>query len=295
MTDEAALLAAIAAHPAEDTPRLAYADWLDEHGDAAARVRAELIRVQCEAHNLERRPPADLTPHVPLYRRQHDILEDHRRDLLGSLADETSHLETVFERGFLAELTLEADVFLRHADTIAGYKPLPELTILGVGPHLGGLAARPHHAALIAVCRMASDRNPVPFTLTPSEVRTIFAEDWPWHRLRALGLEGCDIGDDGLAELAHAVPARLPALTELDVSVNEISDDGVQLLVSSPLWPRLKRLVLGVNPISDVGAVTLANAAATSRLENLNLRFIGFGLDAVRELSRAYGGRADVF
>jgi uncharacterized protein (TIGR02996 family) len=44
MSDEAALLSAIIAHPDEDTPRLAYADWLTEHGDPD---RAEFIRVQC--------------------------------------------------------------------------------------------------------------------------------------------------------------------------------------------------------------------------------------------------------
>ena len=43
MSDEVALLAAIRAHPDEDTPRLAYADWLDEHGNAD---RAEFIRAQ---------------------------------------------------------------------------------------------------------------------------------------------------------------------------------------------------------------------------------------------------------
>jgi uncharacterized protein (TIGR02996 family) len=49
MTDEAALLAAIVAHPDEDTPRLAYADWLDEHNDPdrAEADRAEFIRAQC--------------------------------------------------------------------------------------------------------------------------------------------------------------------------------------------------------------------------------------------------------
>ena len=40
----AALEAAIVAHADEDTPRLAYADWLDEHGDPD---RAAFIRVQC--------------------------------------------------------------------------------------------------------------------------------------------------------------------------------------------------------------------------------------------------------
>jgi uncharacterized protein (TIGR02996 family) len=44
MNDEQALLAAIVAHPGEDTPRLAYADWLDEH---EAPLQADFIRTQC--------------------------------------------------------------------------------------------------------------------------------------------------------------------------------------------------------------------------------------------------------
>src|SRR5262245_51579788 len=42
--DAVALYQAILAHPDDDTPRLVYADWLDEHGD---HDRAEFIRVQC--------------------------------------------------------------------------------------------------------------------------------------------------------------------------------------------------------------------------------------------------------
>jgi uncharacterized protein (TIGR02996 family) len=44
MSDRAALLAAICAHPDEDTPRLMYADWLDENGAAkrAAYIRAKV-------------------------------------------------------------------------------------------------------------------------------------------------------------------------------------------------------------------------------------------------------------
>ncbi len=54
MNDEAALLAAITAHADEDTPRLAYADWLDENQPdgkpspvSGPSARAEYIRVQC--------------------------------------------------------------------------------------------------------------------------------------------------------------------------------------------------------------------------------------------------------
>ena len=45
MSDENALTAAIIAHPEEDTPRLALADWLDEHGNPD---RANFIRAQCQ-------------------------------------------------------------------------------------------------------------------------------------------------------------------------------------------------------------------------------------------------------
>ena len=43
-TEEAALLAAIASNPEDDTPRLVYADWSDENGKKVDRDRAELIR-----------------------------------------------------------------------------------------------------------------------------------------------------------------------------------------------------------------------------------------------------------
>jgi uncharacterized protein (TIGR02996 family) len=43
MSDEQALLAAIRAHPDDDAPRLIYADWLEERGDA----RGEFLRAEC--------------------------------------------------------------------------------------------------------------------------------------------------------------------------------------------------------------------------------------------------------
>jgi uncharacterized protein (TIGR02996 family) len=46
--DRRALMAAILAHPDEDTPRLALADWLQEHGDKHDQARAEFIRLQCQ-------------------------------------------------------------------------------------------------------------------------------------------------------------------------------------------------------------------------------------------------------
>lgn len=49
-----AFLARIIASPTDDLPRLVYADWLDEHGEAE---RAEFIRVQCELEKVGRVNP----------------------------------------------------------------------------------------------------------------------------------------------------------------------------------------------------------------------------------------------
>lgn len=54
MTDRDALHKAILANPFDDTPRLVYADCLDEHGE---HDRAEFIRVGCELARLESLPP----------------------------------------------------------------------------------------------------------------------------------------------------------------------------------------------------------------------------------------------
>lgn len=53
MTPEQAFLADILANPDDDTPRLIYADWLEEDGP---NHRAELIRVQCELAKLPDMP-----------------------------------------------------------------------------------------------------------------------------------------------------------------------------------------------------------------------------------------------
>jgi len=48
MSTEAALLAALAADPDDDTVRLVYADFLDEQGTESGTARAEFIRAQIE-------------------------------------------------------------------------------------------------------------------------------------------------------------------------------------------------------------------------------------------------------
>ena len=69
-------LRAIIADPADDLPRLVYADWLDENNDPA---RAEFIRVQCELAGL----PEDDPRRPGLEDREHVLLEEHEAAWLG--------------------------------------------------------------------------------------------------------------------------------------------------------------------------------------------------------------------
>ena len=74
MTTEDALLAAIAATPDDDLPRLVYADWLDENGRP---IRAEFIRLQIEIAKKEMLPREEMDAHVVLWLRQQELFDNH--------------------------------------------------------------------------------------------------------------------------------------------------------------------------------------------------------------------------
>jgi uncharacterized protein (TIGR02996 family) len=66
MSDNDVLLRAILDDPDDDAPRLVYADWLEEHGEAE---RAEFIRVQVERAEAPRYAP----PRIELRRRRQSL------------------------------------------------------------------------------------------------------------------------------------------------------------------------------------------------------------------------------
>jgi uncharacterized protein (TIGR02996 family) len=111
MSDEAALLTAIREYPDDDTPRLVYADWLDEHGDAD---RAEFIRTQCAlsrlSHEDDRRTDLEV--------RELRLLAGHAAEWAAPrpvfpklLPDDGQEEEkaywSVFRRGFLEGVALD--------------------------------------------------------------------------------------------------------------------------------------------------------------------------------------------
>ncbi|MFO0842995.1 MAG: TIGR02996 domain-containing protein [Gemmataceae bacterium] len=89
--DDKALLTAILADPDDDLPRLAYADWLDEHGDDG---RAEFVRGQVE---LARTDWAE-DRHAQLLARGRELEDRHRADWLAGAP--SGVVIGQFERGF---------------------------------------------------------------------------------------------------------------------------------------------------------------------------------------------------
>ncbi|MDY3560249.1 TIGR02996 domain-containing protein [Gemmata sp. JC673] len=124
MSDEDALLSAIAAHPSEDTPRLAYADWLDEHDRP---IRAEFIRLQCGWGQTAEVPGADQRKRSE---RVQFFIKNHRRDLIpGPLGRDLTVPDIAFDRGFLSKLQVTALQFVQQPGEFVRLCPPPQVSI----------------------------------------------------------------------------------------------------------------------------------------------------------------------
>src|SRR5436190_23323997 len=97
VTQDDAFLQAILEDPDDDTPRLIYADWLEERG----APRGEFIRVQCELATLEPDSPRRRI----LEARERHLLAAHRTDWLGPIREMAN--EWVFRRGFVESVKLD--------------------------------------------------------------------------------------------------------------------------------------------------------------------------------------------
>jgi uncharacterized protein (TIGR02996 family) len=220
MTTADAFLQAILDDPDADAPRLVFADWLEEHGDAE---RAEFIRVQCALD----RPPSG--GHVAdLWARQGDLLAVHEGEWAAP-ANEFA-LSWIFRRGFIDEIQVEKQAFPAVAEALFRRHPVRRVRLYGGRE---GLHARASFALALAYCPQLD-------------------------RLRSLDLSGNFLGSDGVRALA--VSPYLTRLRDLDLSHSRIGDAGARALAESDLLPRLVRLDLSGNDIGPAGVRALEQA-----------------------------------
>jgi uncharacterized protein (TIGR02996 family) len=326
---DAAFLQAIVEDPDDDTPRLVYADWLEERGDP----RGEFIRAQVQMH----RTPADSPGWRALYRLQDELFRTHpwKREL--------PRLPGVswgaFERGFVHLVRFSSlTAFRKHAEKVFAAAPLAEVRVAALGtallrtlattaeaahlrvlslPHdLGdgdarALAASPHLTGLVhltlgsklgpdGVAALADSPNLARLAVLNLNGNRPLGDAGARHlacsphlgRLRRLYLCFVGLSSDGLKALADST--ALPKLMLLAVSNNQIDDAGAEALAGTPARRGLTRLHLFGNKVGDRGALALAGSPALPRLELLDLSANPVGEAGKRALRRGFGDRVRV-
>jgi uncharacterized protein (TIGR02996 family) len=128
MTDEDALLAAIAANPDDDTVRLAYADFLEERGGEVNAARAEYIRIQCERASGR----GDRERRTMLLKRSMQLFQEFARAWFARDwpdAEEQAVTGYSFDRGFVDSVSMVRRG-LRDADILRITRSCPLLALI---------------------------------------------------------------------------------------------------------------------------------------------------------------------
>jgi uncharacterized protein (TIGR02996 family) len=235
--EQAALLRAIVAHTEEDTPRLVYADWLQEHGDAE---QAQFIRDSIKLAGMKK----GARGRNALAKRVKWVGENDAVEWYDSLGFDGAVVRVEeFERGFPARLLFVGPVqFFKTAEVIFAHLPIRGIEISG------GSKFRPNGLAQLGavpeLARLTDLRLGDHSQFGPKEWRKLFRSPH-LAGLTYLALPGCGIYDAEAQELASAPP--LANLTEIDLGYNSIGVDGARAILESPYLTKLKALWLEHN------------------------------------------------
>src|SRR6478735_4473332 len=114
-------LQTILEQPDDDSPRLIYADWLDEEGDAD---RAEFIRAQIRLRSV----PSDDPAHASLSERIQSLQQRHGVEWIRQLPEIPGVHWEIFDRGFISTARFETpSLYFAHAQQVFEAAPLTEL------------------------------------------------------------------------------------------------------------------------------------------------------------------------
>ena len=200
----AGLLQTIREESDADAPRLVCADWYEEQGQPE---RGQLVRLQVELAHLAhaRRGPAEAHRRDMLAARVQTLLDEHYRAWLGPLWGWNVCPE--FTRGFIEEVDVRAENFLRAPEAVFKLHPIHCLHLRAAGEVLPAVLSRPE------------------LTL-----------------LTDLDLCGNDLDDSAVVLLAGS--PHLARLHRLVLSGNPCGAVGARALAGSPWLGNLKRLSL---------------------------------------------------
>lgn len=246
-------LHAILADPEADTPRLIYADWLEEQGDP----RGEFIRVQLRLVD----PDLEEDEHFDLHDRETELLREHEATWVEPLQPLVEGWK--FHRGFVEYVRVRAKAFITSGTALFDHEPIQSLALMQTRdvefeslidmPSLGRLAG-----LSLSGCSLGTEHLEV------------MAHSPHLGSLRKLLLGGNGFGPNGVEALADA--HHWERLELLDLSSNLLRNDAIIPLASSPHFPSLTTLFLSQNQIRETGARALAKSRYLQRLSYLDMR-----------------------
>lgn len=280
-TEAEAFLQRIRAYPDDDAPRLIFADWLDEQGDA----RGAFIRVQLALAQLERekaaagdRPPRpereDLR--LDLLARERALLDVHEEEWTAPFRRYATR--PLFNRGFVEEVNVDAHNFVRHAPELFTAGPLRHIYLLDIGGTLPFVLQSPFLSRLSELTIHASH-------IGEPLARAVAASEY-LGGLKRLVLSRNRFEHDAAAQLAAS--AGLARLEVLDLRENELGEGGARALAASPHFGSLRDLELRGNRLGPSGAEALAASDRLPALERLGLADNDVGAPRISSLSRVH-------
>jgi uncharacterized protein (TIGR02996 family) len=255
MTHDEAFLQDVLAHPGDDVPRLIYADWLEDQGQAE---RAEFIRAQCALAKLPRKDPR----RPELEGVEFALLSLHDAEWAGELTRLVRGWG--FRRGFVHRVRVDAADFLAGHGELFRLAPVRRVKFEGAVGLVPRLADSPALARL-AVIDLGGNE------LKDTDARALAASPH-LRRLRRLRLAHNDVADGGVEALAAS--PNLPRLAWLDLATNRVGRAGADALLRTTFLRKMKPLRLAGNRIRrryphwwqddwpDSGAITREQAQA---------------------------------
>ncbi|QDU22584.1 TIGR02996 domain-containing protein [Urbifossiella limnaea] len=279
MTDRDALYAAVLAAPDDDTPRLVFADYLDDTGVRADAIRARFIRNQVALARAE--PWSD--EHETLYRATAPVEQQYKADWA------TPNLENpksaTFSRGFVGWVACGSQWFVDHGSRMLDSHPIDNVMF----NDLFDEASRPAVERLLA-CAPFERLRVTDFggELVDDTFVAALAASRAARSLRRLGFDFTRLTPGGVTAL---LGGRLPELTGFDLSFHydELAgrdDEMIETLVRAPGAAGLDRLRLGRVRSAPVVARALAGSPLLRGLTDLALDGTDDGVEGWAALDR---------
>jgi uncharacterized protein (TIGR02996 family) len=260
MTPDEAFIEAIRDAPDDDTPRLTYADWLEEHGDPYG----EFIRVQCEVARMSHDDPR----REKVAAREHELWERYRA-AWGKPGAPPDPVSALFFRGFFFIGHHQVNDYPEFEAYWARWAPVQRVALFPGGVQNTGspqmFGKRLGKCASLAGWRRLRIRG-------VRDARWLLPVLRSPHlrRLRELQLFDVDLGDRRVTAIAKLT--NLPALTTLSLMGVRAGNAGAVALANSPHLARLTALRYSWMDLTDAGAQALAASPYLNHLEDLDLR-----------------------